>query len=139
MGAWGAGAFDNDDAADWSLMFENADRITGLRLITDALSVAAQADAATYLDYSDGACAVAAAESVALINRQPINESPYNETVRQWISRTSPGTDGTMTDLARQAVDRATSQNSELPELWSESGSSEWDSAVAELRGKLDR
>jgi len=62
MGAWGEGAFDNDDAADWSWEFENADLTAGLQLITDALSAAAQADDAAYLDERDGALAVAAAE-----------------------------------------------------------------------------
>jgi Domain of unknown function (DUF4259) len=139
MGAWGAGAFDNDDAADWDLMFENADLATGLRLITDALSAAAQADGAAYLDLSDGAPAVAAAEAVALINGQSVDESPYNESMRQWVTRARPGADAALTDLARRAVDRVAGQSSELSQLWSESGSSEWHSALAALKAKLDR
>jgi hypothetical protein len=35
----------------------------------------------------DGTIAVAAAELVAAINGQPIDESAYNEGARQWISR----------------------------------------------------
>jgi hypothetical protein len=139
MGTWGTGAFDNDDAADWSWGFENADQAAGLRLITEALSAAAQLDGAAYLDVSDGACAVAAAEVVASINGQPIDESAYNETVRQWITRTRPGTDAALTVLARQALDQVASQNSELSQLWSESGSGEWHSALAALQARLDR
>jgi hypothetical protein len=137
MGTWGAGGFDNDDAADWSWAFENADQAAGLRLIAEALSVAAQAASADYLEVSDGACAVAAAEVVASIAGQPIDESAYNETVRQWVIRTRPGTDTAMTDLARQAVDRVASQNSELAELWSWPGLSEWHSALAGLKTRL--
>lgn len=136
----GAGVFDNDDAADWSFEFGNADRATGLRLITDVLCVAAQADAAAYLDVSDGACAVAAAEVVAWINGQPVDESAYSESVRQWITRTRPGADAALADLARRAVDRVAGQNSELSQLWGKSGSaSGWHSAVAVLQARLGR
>jgi hypothetical protein len=38
---------------------------------------------------------------VASINGQPIDESPYNETARQWIARVHPSTDVALTDLAR--------------------------------------
>ena len=138
MGAWGAGAFDNDDAADWSWEFENADHDAGLRLVTDALSAAVQASGSAYLDATDGARAIAAAEVVASINGQPIDESPYNETVRQWINRTRPATGAALTDLARQAVDRVTMpQNSELAQLWGEAASSSWPSVMAELRTKI--
>jgi hypothetical protein len=139
MGAWGQGAFDNDTAADWSWEFENADLAAGLRLITDALSTAAQADAAAaYLDANDGTRAVAAAELVASINGQPIAESPYNETARQWIARVHPSSDPSLTNLARQAVSSVTTVNSELAQLWDEAGSSAWRSTMSELRDKLD-
>jgi hypothetical protein len=138
MGAWGEGAFDNDAAADWSWEFENAGLAAGLRLITDALSAAAQADDAAYLDERDGALAVAAAELVASINGLPIDESPYNDTAREWIARVHPASDPSLVNLARQAVSRVTSQNSGLAELWEEAGSSSWRSAMGGLRDKLD-
>ena len=138
MGAWGEGAFDNDGAADWSLEFRNADLAAGLRLITDALSAVAEADAAAYLDANDGERAVAAAELVALINGQPIDESPYNQTARQWIVRVHPSSDRSLTNLARQTVARVTGQTSELAELWDETGSASWRSAMSGLRDKLD-
>jgi hypothetical protein len=109
-----------------------------LRLIADALSTAAQADDAAYLDLREGALAVAAAELVASINGQPIDESPYNETARQWIARVHPSTGVALTNLARQAIFRVTSQNSELEQLWDEAGSSSWRSAMDGLRDKLD-
>lgn len=137
MGAWGERAFDNDDAADFAGEFENADLAAGLRLITDALTVVAQADDGAYIQVDDGSRAVAAAELVASINGQPIDESSYNETARQWIARARPSTDAALTDLARQAAIRATGQNSELAELWEEAGPSSWRSGMSELRGKL--
>jgi Domain of unknown function (DUF4259) len=115
MGAWGEGAFDNDTAADWCGKFENADLAAGLQLITDALAAVAQADAA--------------AELVALINGQPIDESPYNQTARQWTARVHSSSDRSLTNLARQAVARVTGQNSELAELWDDTNSASWGSA----------
>lgn len=139
MGAWGEGAFDNDTAADWSWEFENADLAAGLRLITDALSTAAQADdRAAYLDADDGTRAVAAAELVASINGQPIAESPYNETARRWIARAQPRSDRSMTNLASRAISGVTAKYSELAQLWDETGSSSWRSAMSELQDKLD-
>lgn len=139
MGAWGASAFDNDDAADWAWEFESADLAAGLRLIADALSAAAQTGEAAYLDATAGEVAVAAAALVASINEQPIDESPYNHEPRQWIARTRPDSDAAMTGLARQAVARVTGQNSELAQLWDESGSPSWRTAMTELRATLDR
>jgi len=139
VSAWGAGAFDNDDAADWDLDFENADQATGLKLIADALTAAAQADSSIYLDAPDGSRAVAAAEAVASINKQLLDESAYNQRVRQWITRTGPGPEARLTELARRAVQRVTSQNSELAQLWDESGPSSWRSTIDELRAALDR
>jgi hypothetical protein len=138
VGAWGEGAFDNDTAADWSWEFENTDLTAGLRLVTGALSAAAQADAAAYLDADDGTRAVAAAELVASINGQPIAESSYNDTARRWIARVHPGSDPSLTNLARQAVFRVTTENSELAQLWDDTGSSSWRSAMSELQDKLD-
>jgi len=137
MSAWAGGAFDNDDAADWSEDFGNADLAAGLRLITDALSAITQADDVADLDYTTETLAVAAAELVASINGQPIDASPYNETARQWIARVRPIPDPALTELARLAVSRITSPNSELAELWDQSESAEWRSAMSALRDKL--
>jgi hypothetical protein len=51
MGTWAEGPFDNDDAADWSLEFEDTDEASGLRLIEDALNEAAGTGAGGYLQY----------------------------------------------------------------------------------------
>lgn len=139
MGAWGERAFDNDTAADWSWKFENADLAAGLGLITKALSAATPSDGGVaYLDAEDGARSVAAAELVASINGQPIVEAPYNQTARQWITRVGPSSDPSLTDLARQAVSAVTNENSELAQLWDETGSSAWHSTISELLRKLD-
>ena len=61
MGAWGADPFGNDDAADWAAEFEGLDRRAGLQVLEAAFGAATQAD---YVEASDGAIAVAAAQVV---------------------------------------------------------------------------
>ena len=139
MGAWGTGAFDNDDAADWDQEFEDADQAIGLRLIADALGVAAAADGSDYLEAPEGSRAVAAAEAVVWVNGHASGEPAYNQTARDWIARTGPSSDARLTDLARRAVRRVASENSELAELWDESETTSRRSAIDELQGALDR
>jgi Domain of unknown function (DUF4259) len=139
MGAWGVGAFESDTAADWDFEFENADLAAGLQLITDALTLAAQADGASaYLDGDDEARAIAAAELVAAINGQPIDDSAFGERARQWIARVRPSGDPSLTSLARQAVSRVTGPTSELPELWFPEHLPSWRSAMGELLDRLN-
>jgi hypothetical protein len=139
MGTWGVGPFENDIAADWSWEFESADLAAGLQLITEALTVAAQADdAGCYLDAADGSIAIAAAAMVAVINGQPIDASGFGEDALQWITRVHPNSDASLSGLARQAVSRVIGPTSELSELWSIEHLPLWQSAMAELLGKLD-
>jgi hypothetical protein len=139
MGAWGAGAFDNDDAADWESEFADAYEAAGLTLIMDALAAAAEAAGSDYLEAPEGSRAVAAAEAVVWINGQAIPESAYNQRLRDWIARTGPRPDAGLTDLARRAVERVASKNSELAELWGESGTPSWRSGIEELLAALTR
>jgi Domain of unknown function (DUF4259) len=137
MGAWGVGAFENDTAADWDFEFEAADRAAGLRLITDALARAAGPGDGADLDGREGSRAVAAAELVALIDGQPIDESGCNKMARQWIAQERPEGDPALTSLARQAVSRVIGPASELPKLWLSDSLPEWRSAMTELLDKL--
>jgi len=136
MGTWGEGAFDNDTAADWALAFDGADQASGMRLIEDALQHAAGTPASDYLDYADGARAIAAAELVAHIAGQPADATPYNEDALRWAAQAHPRAAPPLVSLARQAVARVTSEGSELAELWDDASSS-WRSSVVQLAERL--
>jgi hypothetical protein len=138
MGAWAEGAFDNDDAADWSLQFENADLQSGLRIIEDALNEAVAAGASDYLECDAGSRAVAAAELVAHIGGGTVRESSYNAEALQWAARLTPHADPSLAALAGRAVARVIAPDSELAELWDESGPS-WRTSMTELRNRLQR
>jgi hypothetical protein len=72
MGAWDAGSFDNDDAADWLADFcdgPDGERITG------ALSTVAEMDAGEYLEAPECSVGLAAAEVVAALKGVPDPDS----------------------------------------------------------------
>ena len=64
MGAWGAGPFDNDDAADWAGELEDAEPDERPAMIRAALSDAA--DEPDYLKIAVGEIAIAAAAVVVV-------------------------------------------------------------------------
>lgn len=136
MGTWAEGAFDNDDAADWSLQFEDADQASGLRLIEDALKQATEIGGDRYLESDAGARAVAAAELVAHIAGQPVRGTPYNEEALRWAARASPHARPSLIGLASRAVARVTGPESELAELWDRAEPS-WRTSTTELAVKL--
>lgn len=136
MGAWGEGAFDNDDAADWAAQFDGADSEAGLRLIEDALRSAAQTGLDDYLESDIGAEAVAAAELVTGIVGQPPRTTPYNETALRWAARVSPDVAQPLVGLALRAIERVTGTGSELAELWDEAGPS-WRASMTDLASRL--
>lgn len=137
MGTWAEGAFDNDDAADWAMQFDGVGQAAGLRLIEDALRLAAQAGADQYLEVDAGAQAVAAAELVAHIAGQPARRTPYNEDVLDWADRVSPAAGRSLAGLAGRAVKRVTGLGSELAELWNDAEPS-WSTSMAALALRLE-
>src|SRR5918996_298232 len=62
MGAWGAGIFDNDDAADWVYELEQAGDDS---VLAETLAAVANAGADAYVEAPDAAAALAAAAVVA--------------------------------------------------------------------------
>lgn len=136
MGTWGEGAFDNDAAADWAHEFDGADLASGMQLIEDALVRAAGTPAGSYLDRRSGDLAVAAAELVAYIADEPVDETAYNATALEWVERVDPAAELPLLDLARQALASVTGEGSESAKLWDE-GPSTWRESVAMLAAKL--
>jgi hypothetical protein len=136
MGAWGAGVFANDTAADWA-----GDLVEGgsEETVREALATAAEPPADAYLDADEGSEALAAAEVVAAAAGRPTAPDAYSEDVIAWAGRHPDLGADELIALATAAVDRVTGENSELNELWHEDGPgpNEWDEAVAELRRRL--
>jgi hypothetical protein len=132
MGAWDASVFGNDDAADWAGDLVDADQE---QLVADALARAAGPAGTEYLEATEGAEALAAAEVVAAAAGAPTDVSPYNERALAWASGRAGLVE--LIPVAIRAVDRVVANDSELAELWAEAGDPAWLKAADDLRERL--
>jgi hypothetical protein len=130
MGAWGVGAFENDDASDWVYELEEAGDLRLLRA-----TLVAAADPEGYLESPTCATALAAAEVVAALAGRPSPDLP--EEVRGWVTAHRKEGPGDLQALSVRALDQIAA-DSELKELWSESDeSATWVDRLQELRSRL--
>ena len=130
MSAWGAGSFENDDAADW---------LTKLPTIApeDLTKIFSQAaDDPSYFEAPAASVVVAAAEVIATLNGSPAIAVPPE--IVQWMpNRQAPTPE--LKALALRALDRVR-KNSELKDLWLEAdGLNEWTAAIQDLQTRVGR
>lgn len=129
MGTWDAGPFDNDDAADWLDDLASSDPAEWSDIIAETLTTVV--DYEDYLEYPEAAEAVAAA---AVVASQLPGMAAYSPEVLD--------DDGeldfpqALRDLAVQALDRVTADDSEWRELWADGDDSAFE-VVRELRAAL--
>lgn len=131
MGAWGPGAFENDDASDWVWELEDD---TDASVLTEALSEIVDLDSDDYIEAPEACNALAAAEIVAAARGRHGVELPSE--ARAWIDRNAQLVDPSLLALAVVAVERI-SIDSELKELWDDAGNTEWARLTAELLERL--
>ncbi|MCA9112253.1 MAG: DUF4259 domain-containing protein [Planctomycetaceae bacterium] len=134
MGAWGVQSFQNDTAGDWTDQFSRGE---DLKLVQLAISrVLSKED--EYLESDDACSAIAACEVLAALNGQPCEKTPYSEHILQWISNHEMEVRESLLIAGQKALDRITSYDSELNELWEESEHyDDWLSAVDDLRVRI--
>ena len=134
MGAWGTGAFQNDDGLDWIGDFCDAPGEEALRAALDAV-----AGADGYLESPDASSALAAVEVVAALSGAPTADTVVVEAHLPIITRMGLPVTPDLRALALRAIDRVTS-DSELKELWDEVESApRWYADVAALRDRVAR
>jgi hypothetical protein len=137
MGTWGAGSFDNDDAADWVAELEDA---AGSAFLKETLREVLDAGD-SYLEGPIAARGLAAAEVVAGLRNAPGDDLP--EEVEHWIEghrshRARAGRiEKDLTPLALQALERVRT-NCELADLWKDSdAANDWTKSVTNLEERL--
>lgn len=129
MGAWGAGTFENDSALDWVAELE---KTSDLELIRSTFADTFEEE---YLDADEGTCALAAAEVVAAMAGHP---GTIPDGVKAWIDRVDVELTPTDIALALRSAERVRAHDSELVELWSESGGpDEFLDVLHELEARL--
>ncbi|NUT71900.1 DUF4259 domain-containing protein [Pseudarthrobacter sp. C4D7] len=127
MGAWGYLPFENDAALDWLEDLE-AD---GADAVRQALAKAGD----RYVEASEGALALAAAEVAAATQGNPLGNLP--EGVADWVSAHGPEITAEDVEMALEAVERVAGDRSELAELWDGAAEPGWRESVADLAGRL--
>ena len=137
MGAWGHGLFDNDDAADWVWELEEAQDD---RVLEEALQAVASRPPNAYVESSEAACALAAAEVVAAATTGSrdvlVAAGPYAEGAIAWLDAHAGAVRPGLVPLARRALRRAR-DDSELRELWDEADPGPWLAEVDALERRL--
>ncbi|NTW39790.1 MAG: DUF4259 domain-containing protein [Cellulomonadaceae bacterium] len=130
MGAWGTGIFDNDDAADWAYGLADG----GIAYLEESLDVVTP----NYLEIGEGTGALAAAETVARMLGRGGTSSAYSEDVDAWVATQTDPPPASLVEAALAAVDRVGGEESELAELWAESGDEDgWRASLDDLATRL--
>jgi len=137
MGTWDKGAFDNDDAADFSGDLNDAAPGDRVRMIRDALTAAA--DNEDYLESPEACQAIAAAAIVA--SQQP--DGPEVDSVYGPDFLTDGGSldlPDDLVELSLRAIARVLDEESEWREQWVEADSlEEAIEALEPIRAALNR
>ncbi|AFL74297.1 DUF4259 domain-containing protein [Thiocystis violascens] len=132
MGAWSHEPFGNDDANDWAHGLEDAN---DLSLIESALDNALEAE--EYLEAPEASEAVAAVEVVAKLLGKGTQTDSYTEKVDEWVKSVSARPDAALIAKARRTLERVLGENSELRELWEESGAEDWLDSIRSLQSAI--
>jgi Domain of unknown function (DUF4259) len=134
MGAWGVLAFDNDTANDWAYDLE---QVTDLSLVESAF-VKLEEVGDEYLDQDEACNALAACEVLARLKGDFGYRNAYTEKVDQWVAANPLKPTPQLLARASAAIDRIVGDNSELRDLWEESGADQWRESVEDLRRRLN-
>jgi hypothetical protein len=133
VGSWGVASFENDAAADWFLLVEEAPDAGAVMAsaMDDALS------AFEFLEVDTCCEAIAAAELCACCAGQLPNRLPDN--VQEWVQANPHTPHADEVELAVQAITRVR-EESELRDLWEDSEDcSRWLAEVNDLLSRLRR
>jgi len=130
MGAWENGNFGNDDAMDF------VGEVNSKEAILDAILKISAAPENEYLESPDCCIALAAIEYIATALGNPSEDFP--EEGEEWISKNkSELLEGDIILHSNQAIDKIKT-NSELKELWEESGEFEdWLNVIEGLKKRI--
>jgi hypothetical protein len=133
MGAWGAGTFQNDDAADWLYEFTEAGNEAVLRTGLEATEIGEG-----YLEAPRASRILGACEIVAALRGRPAPDLP--EEARNWVEQHAELDVSSLVPVAIGGIDRILAENSELNELWSENQAEypAWRGSLLDLRSRLE-
>jgi Domain of unknown function (DUF4259) len=135
MGAWGPLAFDNDEANDWAFDLDTARDLT---LVEETFAVVEQS-VGRLLEQPEASEALAACEVLARLRGHPGYQNAYTAKVDEWVESHRIDPPAGLIARGNAVIDRVLGDDSELRELWEESGPDEWLAAVEDLRARMTR
>ncbi len=130
MDTWGYNSFENDNALEWLTELEtNLDDAAIVSALNEVIE-----EAEDYIAAPTCAKAIAAAEVVAALNGEPVEDLP--EEVAEWVEE-RPTPNASLLARARQTLEVIQS-DSELKEIWLNSDDfDEWNASVEDLLDRL--
>lgn len=136
MGTWAVDAFGNDYAQDWA---EDLHETGNLDAVEDTLDTVL--DSGAELEAPFAAEALAAIEVLARLQGKGGARSEDSAPVDEWVDARKLKAAKPRADLAAkaaQAIERILAPESELRQLWEESGHyADWRASVEDLRARL--
>jgi hypothetical protein len=133
MGAWGELAFDNDQANDWAYGLDEVDDLS----LVEAAFEAVETVADDYLELDEASDALAACEVIARLRGKPGYQNAYTEKVDLWVAAHPLKVPAALVGRASAVIDRILGEESELAEVWAESGDAAWRAGVEDLRQRM--
>jgi len=135
MGAWDYDTFDNDTACDWAYALEKSD---DLSVIKHTLNEVIENDN-DYLDSDVASEGLAACDTLARLRGTFGVRNSYTEAVDNWVAGHPDLDAAPLLPLAHRVIDRILGEDSELVELWEDSGAyDKWRAKVDSLRSRLE-
>jgi hypothetical protein len=142
---WGPGPFDNDDGADWFADLRDEPKLQSIR---EALQEISAREHIGYLDVTDGAEAVAAAEVLAELlgsrGNEPVLDDELEEVAEALGDEIKLETPRDIKKLVQQAIDAIEivlndTENSELRQMWEQQAEDmpTWTAAMTTLQQRL--
>ncbi len=143
MGIWGSQSSQNDDAADWLSEFTEQ---PSLSLLKSPILRAARTQAGTYLEVTECAEAIVAADVLTQLLGYPgkpaVLDKAASTAVLEGLRKVTAADIMEVVKQAAVAVQRVLAdKNSELQQIWSEKPKAKraWTKAVRDLAGRLKK
>lgn len=132
MGAWSHEPFGNDDAGDWAYELEGAKDLSPVETALDAVL-----ETDGYLEAPVASCAVAAVEVLAKLLGRGTQTDTYTEAVDAWVTTVRATPSAALLQKAKKTLARILGNDSELKELWQESGTGDWEASLKALQAAV--
>lgn len=141
MGAWGMQAFENDAALDFTAQLFHESQAGDLGFLREAIQDVFQAQQESYIDSDIGSPAVAAAAILSYLKQgsdaqEILKIQPFGQA---WLDAARQADYQTLIPDALKALELVLADNSELYELWEETGYfAEWLDSVKQIKTVLN-